>query len=429
MKDVLVVQLARFGDILQTKRLMLSLAKENVRVHLCVDDALADIASLVYPFATIHTIPAHAIAKEGKEALDRATRVLIKTEKSIATLRSINFSRVYTLNASSLSYAIARLFPAEIVHGYKVQTGQDKRDLWCQIASRLIRFRETTPLNLVDYWGLFHDNPINPSQVNPSPKPAGSGRIGVVMAGRASRRSLPPDVLAKYIEAYSVKEKSPTVVFFGGKTEQHLARKLIKSLPSRLIGKIEDLTGKTALSDLPEVLLGLDCLLTPDTGIMHLAAHIGTPIHAFFLSSAWCFETGPYGAGHHVWQASIDCAPCIESSQCLRDVECLAPFYDDNLFRHIAASSEKHWPKNINAFVSEFDELGVIYRLEKGNDPYTIKRLMNRKVLFEWIQSQKAHLHDKIPLQMDQESSDYRFALETIYTERDWMLPIDTYIY
>ena len=36
----------------------------------------------------------------------------------------------------------------------------------------------------------------------------------------------------------------------------------------------------------------LDVLLTPDTGIMHLAAHLGVPVFAFFLSSAWCHETG-----------------------------------------------------------------------------------------------------------------------------------------
>ena len=58
MTKRLVVQLARFGDIVQSKRLILSLRREG-DVHLCVDRSLAALARLVYPDCVIHALPAH----------------------------------------------------------------------------------------------------------------------------------------------------------------------------------------------------------------------------------------------------------------------------------------------------------------------------------------------------------------------------------
>ena len=55
----LVVQLARFGDLIQTRRLIRSLLAESP-VHLLVDGGLTELARLLYPEVTVHGIPAHA---------------------------------------------------------------------------------------------------------------------------------------------------------------------------------------------------------------------------------------------------------------------------------------------------------------------------------------------------------------------------------
>ncbi|MBI4793961.1 MAG: glycosyltransferase family 9 protein, partial [Deltaproteobacteria bacterium] len=48
-----------------------------------------------------------------------------------------------------------------------------------------------------------------------------------------------------------------------------------------------------------------------DTGPMHIAAAVGTPVVAVFGSTApW--RTGPYGEGHQVVRLDLLCSPCLK---------------------------------------------------------------------------------------------------------------------
>ena len=51
-------------------------------------------------------------------------------------------------------------------------------------------------------------------------------------------------------------------------------------------------------------------LLTNDTGPMHLAVSVGTPVMDLSVGHVDFRETGPYGPGHWVIQPDLDCAPC-----------------------------------------------------------------------------------------------------------------------
>ncbi|MBO4301301.1 MAG: heptosyltransferase, partial [Desulfovibrio sp.] len=60
MPSFLVLQAARFGDLVQTKRLLLSLAARG-EVHLAVDGGLIPLARRLYPFARLHGLSVHGI--------------------------------------------------------------------------------------------------------------------------------------------------------------------------------------------------------------------------------------------------------------------------------------------------------------------------------------------------------------------------------
>jgi len=49
--------------------------------------------------------------------------------------------------------------------------------------------------------------------------------------------------------------------------------------------------------------------VVPDSGLMHLATAVGTPVVALF-GPADPARTGPYGAGHRVVRVPPPCAPC-----------------------------------------------------------------------------------------------------------------------
>ena len=56
MPRYLVIQSARLGDLVQTRRLLLTLA-ERGETHLAVDTGLVPLARVLYPFARLHALP------------------------------------------------------------------------------------------------------------------------------------------------------------------------------------------------------------------------------------------------------------------------------------------------------------------------------------------------------------------------------------
>lgn len=73
------------------------------------------------------------------------------------------------------------------------------------------------------------------------------------------------------------------------------------------------------------VLAGLDLLVTNDTGPMHMAVAVGTPVVAVF-GPTLASEYGPRGQGHKVFQMPRTCEPCLQR-QCPRPtcLEALPP--------------------------------------------------------------------------------------------------------
>jgi ADP-heptose:LPS heptosyltransferase len=86
---------------------------------------------------------------------------------------------------------------------------------------------------------------------------------------------------------------------------------------AELIGMpVMNLAGKTSLQSLPAVLQACDLLISNDTGTIHVAAAAGTATLGLYFSTAYFSETAPYGGNHAVLQVEIPCAPCYTSSRC-----------------------------------------------------------------------------------------------------------------
>ncbi|MCL1915140.1 MAG: glycosyltransferase family 9 protein [Desulfovibrionaceae bacterium] len=407
MRKFLVLQLARLGDLLQSKRLVLSLMEEG-EAHLAVDSSLASLASVIYPQAVIHALPAHA-------GNLREAETLILAREACAGLVAVGFERVYNLNRSSLNLVLAGLFEPERVSGYRLDRGQPLSSTWSKLGERWTRKRRASPLNLMDFWAFFHPSPLPPERVNPVPEAgrASGQAVGVVMAGQAARRSLPPALLVRILEALFAARKGPEFIFLGGRAEGEIARRLLRSLPGKIQGKTRDLTGRTSLEDLPEILGGLDLLLTPDTGLMHLAAHLGVPIMAFFLSSAWAWETGPYGLGHLVWQAVSPCSPCLENASCSQDLDCLRGLKEADWPGLLAGigfeNADLRESGGLSLLRSGLDPLGAVYR---GPDPEREERAAARALLAEFL-----NLAQPAGLSIPEHIS------AGLLAENDWLLP------
>ncbi len=97
------------------------------------------------------------------------------------------------------------------------------------------------------------------------------------------------------------------VVFTGGPGDVPM----IADIQSRMDGAALNLAGRTSLKQLAALYERARCVITTDTGPMHLAAAVGTPVVALFGPTApW--RTGPFGAGHRVVRLGPACSPCFK---------------------------------------------------------------------------------------------------------------------
>lgn len=88
---------------------------------------------------------------------------------------------------------------------------------------------------------------------------------------------------------------------------------------------VRDLSGQTSLLQLVALTRRSRLFLGCDTGPMHVAAAVGTPVVALF-GPADPVRTGPYGAGHVVVRVPPPCSPCQRHTcnkprhACMRDI-------------------------------------------------------------------------------------------------------------
>jgi heptosyltransferase I len=101
-------------------------------------------------------------------------------------------------------------------------------------------------------------------------------------------------------------------------------RELVAAIAGQSQTPILNLAGSTSLAQLAAVLRKARIAVTTDTGAMHLAAALGTPVTALFGPTApW--RTGPFGDGHQVVRLGLPCSPCFKR-QC-PDPRCLNDLY------------------------------------------------------------------------------------------------------
>jgi heptosyltransferase-2 len=106
-------------------------------------------------------------------------------------------------------------------------------------------------------------------------------------------------------------------LLFGKEDERPIVHEILHHLGTKGI----DLTGKTGLLQLAALLERCSLLVTNDTGTMHVATAVGTPVVALFGSTP-PLTTGPWGEGHVVVRKDVPCSPCWKRI-CPTDHRCM----------------------------------------------------------------------------------------------------------
>ncbi len=393
MQKNLVLQLARFGDILQSRRLIKSLKKKG-SLALCVDKTQEKIAKLAYP--DIEILPLQAFSSDAKN-------VLSENKKIFEYVKNAGFEEAYIMNHTSLSYAFARLFAPDQLKGYILKEGQEMRSDWVKLAFKYMNNRFQSPLHIVDYWGFFADEPILPQEVNPSAyekmqkwqEAKGDFQIAIVLAGQEERRSVPVDKYAQIMKIFLTryKENKVEILLLGTQKEEALARKFLVEM-GQGSKNIKNLVGKTSIEELFSLIKDCDLVISPDTGTLHCAAFLGVPTLSFFFSSAWCFETGAYGLGHTAIQVMPHCAPCFEKMKC-NNWKCHEAFSSPSLLARIAGKKTQKEIQDFSILESSFDKVGLMYTQKEGILQQRQEAEILRALLYEYKYNEIALPHSE----------------------------------
>ena len=138
------------------------------------------------------------------------------------------------------------------------------------------------------------------------------GRLIALQPGaNMVHRAWPPERFADLANRL-LRHREIEIVLLGVGGEQELAR----AMQSHLEFPVIDLVGKTGRSELLGVLKQCSLLVSNDTGTIHMAAAAGVGTVGLFFSTAYFAETAPYGVGHAVLQSELPCSPCHFDQMC-----------------------------------------------------------------------------------------------------------------
>jgi lipopolysaccharide heptosyltransferase I len=137
------------------------------------------------------------------------------------------------------------------------------------------------------------------------------GLIAVNPSARWSTKLWGDDKFAELIRRLP----ADRVILTGSATEREQIDKIAQGR--------RNLAGQTDLFQLAELYCRCQVVITNDSGPMHLAAAVGTPVVAIFGATDPAL-TGPYGKQHVVLRAGVPCSPCFKDSCANRvHMECM----------------------------------------------------------------------------------------------------------
>ncbi len=132
--------------------------------------------------------------------------------------------------------------------------------------------------------------------------PSGAKLIGIHPGAAWETKRWPAERFAQLSRRLIVDGFTPVLV--GGPEDARLGATI--SSDSGAVNCI----GRTSLDDLQALMSRFSLFVTNDSGPMHLAAGAGVPVVAIFGATTRELGFFPYGSGHRVVEAALECRPC-----------------------------------------------------------------------------------------------------------------------
>lgn len=160
-------------------------------------------------------------------------------------------------------------------------------------------------------------------------------------------------------------------VLLGGEKEKDLGYMVSKGLGSGAL----NLCGRFNVKELASFISGLDLLVSPDTGPMHLAVWSSVPVLNLSMGPVNPWETGPMAPGHYVLRADLPCLGCWECEH--EEILCKELFIPRRVGQVIKALAADFGNPDISACSQDL----ILYRTARdAYGLYQLEELVNPKI-------------------------------------------------
>lgn len=168
----------------------------------------------------------------------------------------------------------------------------------------------------------------------PQPLPAGDQLVSETAAGgKGVNREVPRFIAVNPVAFWETKLwEEQKFAELGDRLREELGIGIVltggeagplERIRGRMRTKAVNLGGQTTLRELACLYRQAALVVTTDSGPMHLAAAVGTPVVALFGPTD-PVRTGPYGPGHRVIRRALSCAPCLRKRcdlpRCMKEI-------------------------------------------------------------------------------------------------------------
>lgn len=100
------------------------------------------------------------------------------------------------------------------------------------------------------------------------------------------------------------------------------------------LADLHNLCGKTQLADVVDLLAAAEAAVTNDSGLMHVAAAVGTKVHAIYGSSSPAY-TPPLTNNSEIHYLQLDCSPCFKRTCPLGHTNCLRQLSVEQILKEL----------------------------------------------------------------------------------------------
>jgi len=382
IRNILILNMTRMGDLIQSTPAISGLRKQYPSSHitLLVTSVFSDFSKRIPYIDEIVTFDIDQF--EDKDQLNGIfwIRLYKYIETLLNSLKVQKYDLLINLSHSKLSALMISYLKIINIRGFSCNATGDRvtQDPWMQYFGIEPFNRVVNPFNLVEIFTRStgsspEDNPITIRQdcgANDSITEIISQHniededflIGIQAGSSIKGRRWSTRAFAELADGL-VENHCAKIILFGVASEKALAEEIISF--ARYKDKLIDLTGKTSIGQLLTLVKRCNYLVTNDTGTMHIAAVVGTPIIGLFFAHAHPFETGPYSPGHLIFQARISCAPCSYGVEC-NDTVCVRKVLPDHLLSMIRIH-EKDGKWTLPESMLGLDEVNI-YNTHVGED-------------------------------------------------------------